>query len=88
MSGDLVQAMTVSWRKMCEDVGDYCHQKKQLRGTWCLPQRIQLSVKEWTFPLCAYQFPDETYEVNFVEIGFLKVFCCFEFNIGCVQTCL
>ena len=60
--------MTVSWRKMCEDVRDYSHQKKQLKGTWCLPQRIKLCVKEWRFALCAYRFPDETDEVNFAEI--------------------
>lgn len=55
---------------MCEDVDD---QKKQLKGTWCLPQRIQLSVKEWRFPLCVYRFPDETDEVKLVEIVFMIV---------------
>lgn len=61
---------------MCEDVDD---QKKQLKGTWCLPQRIQMSVKEWRFPLCVYRFPDETDEVKLVEIVFMIVIYCFEF---------
>lgn len=77
VSGDLVQAMTVSWRKMCEDVDD---QKKQLKGTWCLPQRIQLSVKEWRFPLCVYRFPDETDEDMYERV-------CEVFGIDVTSIC-
>lgn len=68
-----MQAVSVSWRKLCED-NDRHHQKKLKKGTWCLPQRIILSVKGWRFPLCAYQFADETVEVNFVEIEFTLFF--------------
>jgi hypothetical protein len=44
---------------MCEDL-QFHQQQKQLTGTWCQPQRVQLAVKGWMFHLCAYHFPEET----------------------------
>ena len=62
LGGDVVQTVTVRWRRMCEDL-QFQQQQKQLTGTWCQPQRVQLVVKGWMFHLCAYHFPEETEQV-------------------------
>lgn len=63
LGADMVQTVAVRWRRMCED-HQLQQKQKQMIGTWCQPQRIQLTVKGWMFQLCAYHFPEETEQVK------------------------
>ena len=62
LGADVVQTVAVRWRRMCEDL-QLQQTQKQMTGTWCQPERVQMTVKGWTFQLCAYHFPEETEQV-------------------------